>query len=170
MSEKVKRNKKNKAWMMEHVNDPYVQLAKKEGRDTVCALPSGISVPHMFVVVFVIMLPIAAASGDPIKGWEAGLTWVFVQSFVLMAGGFVAPYIKKITPRAALLGALAGVLGSMMALEAIREIVGFGESLVGRLVMIDARAMRFETLRYARDPSNPLNGDRPVIKDLSAHK
>jgi len=70
---------------------------------------------------------------------------------------------------AGVLGALAGVLGSMMALEAIREIVGFGESLVGRLVMIDARAMRFETLRYARDPSNPLNGDAPTIIDLSAH-
>lgn len=70
---------------------------------------------------------------------------------------------------AGVLGALAGVLGSMMALETIREIVGFGESLVGRLVMIDARAMRFETLRYARDPSNPLNGDHPTIRDLSAH-
>src|SRR5580692_747036 len=51
---------------------------------------------------------------------------------------------------AGVLGALAGVLGSMMALEAIREIVGFGEGLVGRLLMVDARAMRFETLRYAR--------------------
>jgi adenylyltransferase/sulfurtransferase len=70
---------------------------------------------------------------------------------------------------AGVLGALAGVLGSMMALEAIREIVGFGDSLVGRLVMIDARAMRFETLRYARDPSNPLNGDHPTIRDLSGH-
>ena len=47
------------------------------------------------------------------------------------------------------MGALAGVLGSMMALEAIREIVGFGEGLVGRLLMVDARAMRFETLRYS---------------------
>ncbi|MBN8982536.1 MAG: molybdopterin-synthase adenylyltransferase MoeB [Rhizobiales bacterium] len=71
---------------------------------------------------------------------------------------------------AGVLGALAGVLGSMMALEAIREIVGFGEGLVGRLVMIDARAMRFETLRYARDPSNPLNGEKPTIKDLNGHK
>lgn len=70
---------------------------------------------------------------------------------------------------AGVLGALAGVLGSMMALEAIREIVGFGESLVGRLEMIDARAMRFETLRYARDPSNPLNGDTPTITSLSEH-
>jgi molybdopterin-synthase adenylyltransferase len=71
---------------------------------------------------------------------------------------------------AGVLGALAGVLGSMMALETIREIVGFGEGLVGRLVMIDARAMRFETLRYARDPSNPLNGDKPTITDLSGHR
>jgi len=71
---------------------------------------------------------------------------------------------------AGVMGALAGVLGSMMALEAIREIVGFGDGLVGRLLMIDARAMRFETLRYARDPANPLNGDGPVFEDLSIHR
>ncbi len=70
---------------------------------------------------------------------------------------------------AGILGALAGVIGSMMALEVIREIVGFGENLVGRLVMFDARAMRFETLCYGWDPDNPLSGDKPTIKDLSAH-
>ena len=85
------------------------RLAKQTGRDDVCALPSGISVPHMFVVTFVIMLPIALTTGDPIKGWEAGLTWVFIQSFVLMIGGFIGPVIRRITPRAALLGTLAGV-------------------------------------------------------------
>ena len=71
---------------------------------------------------------------------------------------------------AGVLGALAGVVGSMMALETIREIVGFGEGLVGRLVMIDARGMRFETLRYAWDPANPLTGKHPTIRDLSVHK
>jgi adenine/guanine/hypoxanthine permease len=85
------------------------RLAKKTGRTDVCALPSGISVPHMFIVTFVIMLPITLKTGDPIKGWEAGLTWVFIQSFVLMAGGFAGSIIRKITPRAALLGTLAGV-------------------------------------------------------------
>ena len=70
---------------------------------------------------------------------------------------------------AGILGALAGVVGSMTALEVIREIVGFGEGLVGRLVMLDARAMRFETLRYAWDPANPLTGENPTIHDLSAH-
>jgi len=70
---------------------------------------------------------------------------------------------------AGILGALTGVLGSMMALEVIREIVGFGEGLVGRLLMVDARAMRFETLNYAWDKDNPLSGEKPTIRDLSAH-
>jgi molybdopterin-synthase adenylyltransferase len=68
---------------------------------------------------------------------------------------------------AGILGALPGVLGSMMALEVIREIVGFGEGLVGRLLMVDARSMRFETLNYTWDPNNPLSGETPTIKDLS---
>lgn len=70
---------------------------------------------------------------------------------------------------AGILGALPGVVGSLMALEVIRQIVGFGEGLVGRLLMIDARAMRFETLDYAWDPENPLSGKNPAIKDLSVH-
>ena len=59
---------------------------------------------------------------------------------------------------AGVLGALAGVMGSLMAMEVIREIVGFGEGLVGRLLMVDALSMRFETLRYAWDEQNPLSG------------
>lgn len=59
---------------------------------------------------------------------------------------------------AGVLGALTGMLGAMMAMEVIREIVGFGEGLVGRLLLIDAMAMRFETLRYGWDPDNRLNG------------
>src|SRR4051812_8241183 len=59
---------------------------------------------------------------------------------------------------AGVLGALAGVMGSLMAMEVMREIVGFGEGLVGRLLMVDARGMRFETMRYAWDEANPLSG------------
>ena len=70
---------------------------------------------------------------------------------------------------AGILGALPGVLGSLMALEVVRELVGFGEGLLGKLLMIDARDMRFETLRYEWDSGNPLNGQRPGIRDLSIH-
>jgi adenylyltransferase/sulfurtransferase len=75
---------------------------------------------------------------------------------------------------AGILGALAGVLGSLMALEAIRALVGgFGdgdEGLVGRLLMVDSRAMRFETLRYAWDPDNPLSGRNSRTEALLARE
>jgi AGZA family xanthine/uracil permease-like MFS transporter len=97
------------------------KLAQKTGRSDVCALPSGISVPHMFIVTFVIMLPITITTGDPIKGWEAGLVWVFFQSFILMIGGFIAPFIRRVTPRAALLGTLAGVSITFIAMRPALE-------------------------------------------------
>ena len=59
---------------------------------------------------------------------------------------------------AGVMGALTGLVGSLMALEVIRRIVPFGEGLVGRLLLVDARSMRFETMRYAWDPENPLSG------------
>ncbi|MFL6797194.1 MAG: HesA/MoeB/ThiF family protein [Xanthobacteraceae bacterium] len=71
-----------------------------------------------------------------------------------------------ICAEAGILGALTGVLGSLMALEVIREIVGFGEGLVGRLLMLDARSMRFETLTYGWDPANALSGEHPTITAL----
>jgi AGZA family xanthine/uracil permease-like MFS transporter len=48
------------------------RVAKTTGRTDVCALPSGISVPHMFVVTFVVMLPILLKTNDPVQAWEAG--------------------------------------------------------------------------------------------------
>ncbi len=114
------------------------RLAKETGRTDVCALPSGISVPHMFIVVFVIMLPILITTKDPVQAWEAGLTWVFVQSFVLMGGGFIAPFIRKITPRAALLGSLAGISitfismrpGAQMAMTPVIGLICFAVIMV----------------------------------------
>lgn len=70
---------------------------------------------------------------------------------------------------AGVLGALAGTMGSLMAVEVVRQIVGFGEGLVGRLLVVDARDMRFETLTYEWDPDNPVTGTSPTIRDLSVH-
>ncbi len=97
------------------------RLAKRTGRKDVCALPSGISVPHMFIVTLVIMLPVKIVTGDPLKAWQAGLTWVFIQSFVLMVGGYAAPLVRRITPKAALLGALAGVSITFISMKPALE-------------------------------------------------
>ncbi len=124
------------------------KLAKETGRSDVCALPSGISVPHMFVVTFVIMLPIALKTGDPVQGWEAGLTWVFIQSFVLMIGGFVGPVIRKITPRAALLGTLAGVSVAFISMRPALEM--FMNPVIGVVCFAVIVVSWFGGVRYFR--------------------
>jgi AGZA family xanthine/uracil permease-like MFS transporter len=85
------------------------KLAAKTGRDDVTSMPYGPSVPHMFIVTFVIMLPIYLKTKDPVLAWEAGLAWAFIIGVIILIGAFVGPYIRKYSPRAALLGALAGV-------------------------------------------------------------
>jgi adenine/guanine/hypoxanthine permease len=85
------------------------QLAKRERRDTVTAMPYGPSVPHMFIVVFLIMLPIVIKTGNPVAAWQAGLAWCFVIGVIILLGAFVGPAIRKHTPRAAMLGTLAGI-------------------------------------------------------------
>ncbi len=68
------------------------------------------------------------------------------------------PGTVPVCAEAGVLGALAGVLGSLMALEVLREIVGFGTGLVGQLLLVDALDLRFERISYRWDDSNPLNG------------
>lgn len=67
------------------------------------------------------------------------------------------------------LGAVVGVIGTLAATEILKEITGAGESLAGRLLIYDAKASRFETVRMGWDPANPLSGDHPTIRDLSVH-
>ena len=122
------------------------RLAKQTGRTDVCALPSGISVPHMFVVTFVVMLPILGKTNDPVQAWEAGLTWVFVQSFVLMVGGFIAPVIRRITPRAALLGSLAGISITFISMRP--GLLIFETPLIGLVCFAVILANWFGGVRY----------------------
>ena len=85
------------------------RLAAKEGRDDVTAMPYGPSVPHMFIVVFVIMLPIYLKTKNPVAAWQAGLAWAFIIGIIVVIGAFVGPTIRRYAPRAAMLGTLAGI-------------------------------------------------------------
>ncbi len=67
------------------------------------------------------------------------------------------------------LGSVVGVIGTLQATEVLKEILGLGESLAGRLLVWDALAARFQEIRYAWDGENPLTGDKPTIRDLSVH-
>lgn len=70
---------------------------------------------------------------------------------------------------AGILGAVAGVMGTLQATEVLKEIIGIGDSLSGRLLIWDALGARMRTVRLPRDPACPLCGDSPTITDLSAH-
>ena len=65
------------------------------------------------------------------------------------------------------LGAIAGVVGTLQATETIKEITGIGEGLVGRLLLIDTLTCQFQSVNIKWDPNNPLSGTNPLYKDLS---
>ena len=79
--------------------------------------------------------------------------------------GTVAPCSE-----AGILGAVAGVIGTLAAVEVVKELLGIGESLVGRLLLYDALQARFSNVAYGWDPENPLNGKAPRFHDLSHHR
>ncbi|HQU02077.1 MAG TPA: hypothetical protein PLI12_06475, partial [Acetobacteraceae bacterium] len=93
------------------------KLAQSSGRSDVTAMPYGPSVPHMFIVVFVIMLPTYLRTHDPIAAWEAGLAWAFIIGIIVTLGAFIGPTVRKYTPRAAMLGALAGISIAFISLR-----------------------------------------------------
>ncbi len=94
------------------------KLSQKEGRDTVAAMPYGPSVPHYFFVTFVVMLPVLLKTKDIAQAYEAGLAWAFFIGVVVLIGAFVGPTIRKYTPRAAMLGTLAGISISFISMAA----------------------------------------------------
>ena len=70
---------------------------------------------------------------------------------------------------AGILGALTGVVGAMQAMEVIKEILGLGQSLAGKVMLYDALSASTTIIALPWNPDNPLNGNNPTITDLSAH-
>jgi AGZA family xanthine/uracil permease-like MFS transporter len=93
------------------------KLAQKEGRADVTAMPYGPSVPHMFIVVFVVMLPVVLKTNDVRLAWTAGLAWCFIIGIIILLGAFVGPWLRAHTPRAAMLGTLAGISIAFISLR-----------------------------------------------------
>ncbi len=82
---------------------------------------------------------------------------------------FPAPPPPGLVPNCAeagVLGALTGVMGSIQAIEVIKQILEIGDSLVSRLLLFDALAMDFRIVKLRRDPKCPLCGDDPTITEL----
>ena len=76
------------------------------------------------------------------------------------------PGVVPSCAEAGVLGALPGLVGSIQATETIKLILGAGEPLAGRLLLIDALTMEFRTVKVRRNPECPLCGDNPTVHEL----
>jgi AGZA family xanthine/uracil permease-like MFS transporter len=131
------------------------QVAEREGRDDVTALPYGINTPSLFAYVFLVMLPAKfaaeAAGADAVEAatvaWRAGLAACFGSAVLEFAGAFVADWIRARTPRAALLSSLAGIAVSFIALGFFFK--AFGAPEVGLVTFIVVLVGYFGGVRFA---------------------
>ena len=120
--------------------------------------------------------PLVTAALGPFEGYLATY-----RAFETGPGGNPLPSYRCVFPEApppgtvpncsevGILGAVAGVMGTLMAAEILKEILGLGESMAGRMLIYDARATSFSTVKVGWDPDNPLNGKSPTIRNLSIH-
>ncbi len=93
------------------------QLARETGREDVTALPYGINTVSLFAYVFFIMLPIYQETKDPIWAWKVGLVACFLNGVIEIVGAFIAESVRRMTPRAALLSALAGIAITFISMD-----------------------------------------------------
>ncbi|MDP6560878.1 MAG: NCS2 family permease, partial [Candidatus Binatia bacterium] len=93
------------------------QLARETGREDVTALPYGINTVSLFAYVFFVMLPVYQATKDPIWAWKVGLAACFLSGLIEIAGAFIAERVRRMTPRAALLSALAGIAVTFISMD-----------------------------------------------------
>lgn len=92
------------------------RLARRTGRTTVTALPFGINTVSLLAFIYLVMGPVYYVTGDSSLAWKAGLAACFLSGLLETAGAFAGGWMKRHTPRAALLSALAGVALSFMML------------------------------------------------------
>ena len=112
------------------------RLGKKEGRADVTALPSGVSTPAMFVILYGVIMPLHYALGDPELTWSAAVAACFIGGFVEFLGGFIGPWMKKRIPRAALLGTVAGIGFIWMATQGVFDV--FSDPIIGLPILLVA--------------------------------
>ncbi|WP_440875862.1 hypothetical protein [Thalassotalea sp. PLHSN55] len=111
------------------------RLAEKTGRNDVTALPYGISTPVMFVYLFGVIGPIYWATNDAELAWQVGIGAGFIGGIVAALGAVVGPFLKRVTPRAGMLGTLCGIalvfIGSDSFASIIENpIIGFASLMI----------------------------------------
>ncbi len=125
------------------------RLAQKEKRTNVTALSYGISTPVMFVYLFGVMAPALAITEDPETAWRIGLAACFLGGVIVTLGSFIGNWVRKTLPRAAMLGALAGVAftfigGQLFFITHEMPVVGIAVLAITMAGLIAKKVMPFK--------------------------
>src|SRR5262245_64229407 len=86
-----------------------VRLRRRTGRTDVTAMPFGIDTPTLFAMVFAVLGPVKLATGDPVRAWKVGMAVTIAIGLVKVVLSFAGDWVRRMVPRAALLGSIAGV-------------------------------------------------------------
>jgi len=92
------------------------RLAKRTGRSDVTAIPFGVNAPTIFAYIFLIMEPVYRRTHDPNLAWQVGVFACLLSGVVQTAGAFCTDWLRRSTPRAALLCPLAGIALAFLCL------------------------------------------------------
>src|SRR5690606_19658754 len=103
------------------------------------------------------------------RAFETGADGTPNPSYRCLISEAPPPGLVPTCEEAGILGALVGIIGSIQALEVMKEILALGHSLTGRLLIYDALESRMRSITLPWNPDNPLNGRNPTIGDLSVH-
>jgi len=100
------------------------RLARREGRNDVTALPYGINTPSLIVYVHLVMAPVFRETGDATLAWRMGLLACLGSGLIELGGSVVAEWVRRRTPRAALLSTLAGIAIGFISMTFALQIWG----------------------------------------------
>jgi AGZA family xanthine/uracil permease-like MFS transporter len=109
------------------------RLARRTGRNDVTALPYGINTPSLLVYIFFVIKPAYDKTGDPLAAWRLGLLACLGSGIIELMGAFIADWIRRNTPRAALLSTLAGIAIGFISMTFALQI--FNKPLIAFLPM-----------------------------------
>jgi AGZA family xanthine/uracil permease-like MFS transporter len=122
------------------------KLSQKEGREDVTALPYGINTVSLFTFIFFVMFPVYQKTGNYKTAWQVGLMACFLSGLIEFFGSFVADWIRRVTPRAALLSALAGIAITFISMDFL--IRTYNNPLVAFIPLAVILAQYFGKLKF----------------------
>ena len=111
-----------------------VRLMRRTGRSDVTAMPFGLDTPSLFGIVFGVLGPAMLLTRDPIMAWKIGMGVTVAMGVIKLGCAFAGDWVRRVVPRAALLGSIAGV--AILLIAFLPSLRIFGDPLVGVVSLV----------------------------------